>query len=115
MSTSHCFYHNFLFTLLLLTLLITTTTVAVAIGSNNHNNPLIQDQQQRQWCIEMRHKYNILPGKSFGNLPFHQHEAYLRAKCFRFFCKPHPLAGKGVFDCEPIDEFIQQSNHSTVS
>eukprot|EP01038_Epipyxis_sp_PR26KG_P004962 gene4962-6937_t len=50
----------------------------------------------------MKLKYNIEPGKSFGKLPNHLHEQYLSAKCYRYFCKPHPLAGKGVFDCEPL-------------
>ena len=45
------------------------------------------------WCKEMRVKYSIEPGRSFGNLPVELHNKYLNAKCFRFFCKPHPKAG----------------------
>eukprot|EP01041_Mallomonas_annulata_P010266 gene10266-21423_t len=60
------------------------------------------------WCKEMRAKYNIQPGQSFGDLPVHLHRTYLDAECHRYFCKPHPKAGKGVFPCEPLnpDELI---------
>ena len=71
------------------------------------SNPLVvtslSDEEQKQWCFEMKKQYNILPGKSFGTLPFHEQDAYLKARCYRFFCKPHPLAGKGVFECEPLE------------
>ena len=50
-------------------------------------------------CKQMRTDYDIKPGKSFGSLPVSQHNSYLRLQCHRFFCEPHPLAGKGVFDC----------------
>ena len=48
------------------------------------------------WCRKMRTKYEVVPGKSFGKLPFHLHAQYLSAKCYEHFCKPHPLAGKGI-------------------
>ena len=54
-------------------------------------------------CIEMKQKYDMIPGKSFGTLPTSRHKEYLRLKCYKFFCKPHPMAGRGVFDCEPIE------------
>jgi hypothetical protein len=58
---------------------------------------------EEQWCIEKRDQYGIQPGKSFGTLPENMHNEYLAARCYRFFCKPHPRAGKGVFDCEPLE------------
>eukprot|EP00607_Mallomonas_marina_P000737 CAMPEP_0182432336 /NCGR_PEP_ID=MMETSP1167-20130531/55572_1 /TAXON_ID=2988 /ORGANISM="Mallomonas Sp, Strain CCMP3275" /LENGTH=114 /DNA_ID=CAMNT_0024619717 /DNA_START=346 /DNA_END=690 /DNA_ORIENTATION=+ len=55
------------------------------------------------WCKEMKSKYNVKPGQSFGDLPVRLHATYLNAKCYRYFCKPHPKAGKGVFPCEELD------------
>jgi len=55
------------------------------------------------WCKEMKEKYDIKPGQSFGSLPDRLHVTYLNARCYRYFCKPHPKAGKGVFPCEPLD------------
>jgi hypothetical protein len=65
------------------------------------------EDQDRQWCFAAREKYGIIPGKSFGTLPFSEHNTYLKARCYRFFCKPHPLAGKGVFECEPLPDSLQ--------
>eukprot|EP01033_Poteriospumella_lacustris_P009935 gene9935-gene10747 len=62
------------------------------------------DAKDKAWCISMRDKYNIEPGRSFGSLPYSEHNRYLQARCYRFFCKPHPLAGKGVFKCEPLED-----------
>ena len=58
----------------------------------------------KNWCFEMRKKYNIEPGKSFGQLPTNMHDKYLSSRCYRFFCQPHPRAGKGVFDCDPLPQ-----------
>lgn len=65
------------------------------------------------WCVQKKEQYNIEPGKSFGTLPLGQHKMYLDAKCYRFFCKPHPKAGKGVFDCEPLNEKEKLNHNST--
>lgn len=62
------------------------------------------EAKDKAWCISMRDKYNIEPGRSFGSLPYSEHNRYLQARCYRFFCKPHPLAGKGVFKCEPLED-----------
>lgn len=54
------------------------------------------------WCVDIRDKYAVLPGKSFGTLPTEMHKVYLHRRCDRFFCEPHALAGKGVFECVPL-------------
>lgn len=59
-------------------------------------------ESDEKYCIDKRKEYNIEPGKSFGALPVNMHAEYLSARCYRFFCQPHPRAGKGVFDCKPI-------------
>ena len=66
----------------------------------SHSERVISQEEQR--CIEMRDKYGIEPGKSFGSLPINMHKSYLAARCYRFFCQPNERAGKGVFDCEPL-------------
>jgi hypothetical protein len=58
----------------------------------------------KEWCFKVREKYLIQPGKSFGQLPFEMHNEYLSKKCYQYFCKPHPMAGRGVFDCEPLEQ-----------
>ena len=51
------------------------------------------EMMQKQYCFLMKKKYNILPGKSFGNLPVAAHSTYLHARCHRFFCEPNIMAG----------------------
>ena len=62
----------------------------------------VRDTADLQQCQDMRVKYAIEPGQSFGTLPVPMHNQYLKLRCYRFFCKPHPLAGKGKFPCEPL-------------
>ena len=69
------------------------------LGELNHNPSL---GSTKSWCELMKNKYEVIPGKSFGTLPNTLHGLYLSAKCYEHFCKPHPMAGKGVFDCEPL-------------
>ena len=61
-----------------------------------------REAEDLQQCQDMREKYAIEPGQSFGTLPVSMHNKYLYLRCYRFFCKPHPLAGKGKFPCEPL-------------
>ena len=51
------------------------------------------EMMQKKYCFMMKKRYNILPGKSFGALPVAAHATYLHARCHRFFCEPHPMAG----------------------
>ena len=60
----------------------------------------------------MKNEYNIEPGQSFGTLPFNLHSMYLSKRCYRFFCKPNTLAGKGKFICEPI--LLQNSENGSI-
>ena len=62
-----------------------------------------QLRRGREWCLSMRKTYGITPGRSFGRLPQELHAQYLSARCHVFFCKPHPMAGRGVYDCEPLE------------
>lgn len=78
-----------------LALLITAFLLSPTVAQND-------DTVAREWCIEIKEKYGIIPGQSFGTLPKAMETKYLRAKCFRFFCEPHPKAGKGVFKCIPL-------------
>jgi len=55
-----------------------------------------------RWCEETKTKFSIIPGQDFGTLPVLLHSKYLKAKCYRFFCEPHPKAGNGKFDCIPL-------------
>jgi hypothetical protein len=76
-----------------------STTTVGAVGVNYSE----KDQRDLDQCREMRTQYGIIPGESFGSLPVKDHNAYLVLRCYRFFCKPHPLAGKGKFPCESIE------------
>lgn len=80
--------------------LIILVLFMVAVAANNVDD----ENNEKKWCFDMKEKYSIIPGKSFGTLPVHEHNTYLKARCYRFFCKPHELAGKGVFECEPLDD-----------
>ena len=72
---------------------ILISLVAAVLCSYNETN----SSSTLNWCRMMRSKYDVLPGKSFGKLPFNLHAQYLSAECYKHFCKPHPLVGKGKF------------------
>lgn len=59
---------------------------------------------ERSSCIKYRDQYHIVPGESFGSLPADMHNVYLSLRCYRFFCEPHPLSGRGKFKCVPLKE-----------
>ena len=59
---------------------------------------------ERSSCIKYRDRYRIVPGESFGSLPAEMHNVYLSLRCYRFFCEPHPLSGRGKFKCVPLKE-----------
>jgi hypothetical protein len=65
-----------------------------------------------KWCIITKQRYGVIPGQSFGSLPPEQHERYLKAKCYRYFCEPHPRAGHGKFDCVPLKNKQKQEQES---
>lgn len=56
------------------------------------------EDREREYCKDMRRKYNIIPGESFGTLPQNLHNKYLNARCHRFFCQPHPMSGM-ILNC----------------
>jgi hypothetical protein len=58
--------------------------------------------EDEAYCQATRKTYNVEPGRSFGTLPVSMHKRYLAARCYRYFCEPNELAGKGVFDCVPL-------------
>ena len=80
--------------LLVLLLLVRPSIFALATST-----PGATDEDN---CVKMRTEYKIEPGKSFGQLPSSLHGQYLALRCYRFFCEPHELAGKGVFPCTPL-------------
>ena len=57
---------------------------------------------RRMKCTAFKDKYKVVPGRSFGILPTQLHEVFLSLRCDEFFCQPHPMAGKGVYDCVPL-------------
>jgi hypothetical protein len=59
-----------------------------------------------KYCFEMKDKYNIVPGASFGDLPNKLHNEYLEARCFQFFCEPNVMGGKGKFTCIPLPGIV---------
>lgn len=74
------------------------------IASKSYDYYFKPGESESTWCFRMREKYHIEPGESFGELPSSLHSIYLSVKCYRFFCKPHPLAGRGKFRCEPPEK-----------
>ena len=79
----------------LLLLLLVVSAVAQA-------TPMSGGEDEASYCQATRKTYNVEPGRSFGTLPVSMHKRYLAARCYRYFCEPHELAGKGVFDCVPL-------------
>jgi hypothetical protein len=77
----------------------------LVLGLNYNNNYVKAEDDMRNYCFETRATFDIIPGQSFGTLPKGDDEkAYLEARCFRYFCKPHTRAGKGKFKCESLSE-----------
>lgn len=60
---------------------------------------LLNDEENKKFCFDVKETYNVFPGRSFGSLPRNMHQKYLDAKCYLHFCEPHPLGGRGVFKC----------------
>jgi hypothetical protein len=55
-----------------------------------------------EYCFAIRAKYHIQPGYSYGTLPQTQIKEYNDAKCYRYFCEPHKMSGRGKFKCIPL-------------
>jgi hypothetical protein len=66
--------------------------------------PRTQEPNNKEYCFAAKRKYSILPGESFGTLPESLRGAYMDARCYRFFCQPNKMGGKGVFKCIPLEE-----------
>ena len=66
--------------------------------------PSIVCGNEKQTCFDMRTKYSIEPGESFGTLPSSMHSDYLKLRCYRFFCEVNSKVGKGKFICIPKNE-----------
>lgn len=79
-----------------LIIIATTVNLVVAVATSSHTT------KDEFYCKEMKAKFNIEPGQSFGSLPFEKHSEYLQARCYRFFCEPHEMAEKGKFPCKPL-------------
>ena len=84
----------------LLFILFVTLASYITSTEPNEKGLFPTREEHKQWCFEMKKKYDIIPGQSFGKLPKMMHDLYLKAHCDQFHCKPHP--GRGKFKCEPL-------------
>ena len=66
--------------------------------STNTTNSATSNSRRNK-CFAFKDKYKVIPGRSFGLLPTQLHEVFLALRCDEFFCEPHPMAGKGSYDC----------------
>lgn len=74
----------------------------LCVGLTLSSGETVDSGANKNYCFEMKEKYKIVPGESFGSLPNALHNEYLAAKCFRHFCEPNPMGGRGKFVCVPL-------------
>lgn len=71
-------------------------------GISQVSRKLLSEEDNKKYCFSMKDQFNIIPGEDFGTLPQEQHRVYLAARCYRYFCEPHHMSGRGVFKCIPL-------------
>ena len=67
---------------------------------------VLGDAEDKDYCFRMKAKYAVIPGQSLGTMPRSMHGEYLAARCYRHFCEPNPLGGRGVFQCTPLEGVV---------
>ena len=58
--------------------------------------------QKRKECRQMRKRFRVKPGTSWGSLSTKQQDYWMKLGCDQFFCEPNNLAGRGVYRCIPL-------------
>jgi hypothetical protein len=71
---------------------------------NSTSKSLLDRFAIRKNCKMWKKKFNVRPGQSWGSLTTEQQNQWMSWNCDEFFCKPHHLAGKGVYKCEKISD-----------
>ena len=60
------------------------------------------DADDAAWCTERHDNDRVAPGTSWGTLSKPAQLEWMRRGCDRFFCRPDPKAGRGVYTCRPL-------------
>jgi hypothetical protein len=58
---------------------------------------------QTKRCRNLRKTHKVRPGVSWGSMNRELQDLWIKMKCDQFFCKPHQLAGKGIYNCVPLE------------
>jgi len=61
------------------------------------------DFVQNKRCRTMRRAHKVKPGVSWGTMNREQQDLWIKLNCDQFFCKPHQLAGKGIYKCISLE------------
>jgi hypothetical protein len=59
---------------------------------------------QKKQCKNLRKAHRVKPGVSWGTLTRQQQDLWVKLNCDKFFCQPHKLAGKGIYECVPLEK-----------
>jgi len=88
----------------------------VLYGRNGMPLPRELDRKKvdtRSWCLNVKARYQVLPGISFGTMTPEKKAEFMEAKCLSFLCEDHPEMHTGIFTCRPrasMKDFGNQSD-----
>jgi hypothetical protein len=76
-----------------------------------HHDPVLQPtpaserkSEEKRDCLKLLKNGKVTPGTSFGSLNDEEIAKWLSMQCDQYLCKPHPLAGKGIYTCELLPD-----------
>ena len=58
----------------------------------------------RDECLDLRERYDVRPGRSWGRLDKAGQARWLELACDQYLCEPHRQRGRGVYDCAPLPD-----------
>ena len=56
----------------------------------------------KQKCHKLRKSHQVKPGRSWGSMNVTLQDLWMKMKCDEYFCKKNAMAGRGVYNCEPL-------------
>jgi hypothetical protein len=95
--------------------LLNDTAVAAAAAAKLMEDMGGTDSVQQRYakdkrvCTSMRANYNVKPGVNWGLMDSKKdlQDRWIALNCDKFFCQKHKLAGKGIYQCLPLEEYAQ--------
>jgi hypothetical protein len=89
----------------------TAAATAAKLMEDMGGTDSVQQQyaKDKRTCTSMRANYNVKPGVNWGLMDAKKdlQDRWITLNCDKFFCQKHKLAGKGIYQCLPLEEYAQ--------